>query len=224
MGCYCRTKRISENTYKDETVLQNNNALELNSDAYHYDALGRNLGYKISFDLEKNVYQRVWNKSKRKKESNVHALLKSETLSGYVKAEPMIRICYKSIRIEGDARYFISEGSLRMKVGRLVYQGNNETLISHEKRHKEIWSDSKYSGSWTLEFSVASSKTKKEICENAVEIMWWQKISVKLSDLYNAQNAWDDYDTNNNCKDRIDVNAELINNYNSLISQICLKK
>lgn len=54
--------------------------------------------------------------------------------------------------------------------------------------------------------------------------MWWQKISVKLSDLYNAQNAWDDYDTNNNCKDRIDVNAELINNYNSLISQICLKK
>ncbi|OWV06452.1 hypothetical protein [Fibrobacter sp. UWH3] len=137
MGCYCRTKRTSENTYKDETVLQNNNALELNSDAYHYDALGRNLGYKISFDLEKNVYQRVWNKSKRKKESNVHALLKSETLSGYVKAEPMIRICYKSIRIEGDARYFISEGSLRMKVGRLVYQGNNETLISHEKGIKK---------------------------------------------------------------------------------------
>ncbi|OWV08797.1 MULTISPECIES: hypothetical protein [unclassified Fibrobacter] len=77
-------------------------------------------------------------------------------------------------------------------------------------------------GHWNSQ--LRHQKQKKEICGNAVEIMWWQKISVKLSDLYNVQNAWDDYDTNNNCKDRIDVNAELINNYNSLISQICLKK
>lgn len=214
-------KRISENTFKDTTGLLNSDALELNNNERHYDALGRNLVYKMSFNFEKTAYQKVRNKPKNKKMSNVQALLKSETLRGYVKAEPIMRICYKSIRTEGDTRYFASEGSLRMKVDKLVYQGNNETLIAHEKRHKEIWSDSKYSGSWTLEFSATSSKTKKEICENAVEIMWWQKISVKLGDLYNAQNAWDDQDTNNECKDRINVNAELIKNYNNLVSQTC---
>ena len=46
-------KQMSEYVFYNDTVLLDNDALELNSDARYYDVLGRNLEYKMSFNLEK---------------------------------------------------------------------------------------------------------------------------------------------------------------------------
>lgn len=132
-----------------------------------------------------------------------------------------MRVCYKYLRTEGNTKFYASEGSLRIIVGKLVYQGNDKRLIAHEKKHKEIWSDSQYSGKWTIEFSATLSKTKKEICKSAVEIMWWQKMKDVLNKLYTAQNEWDDKDENNECKERIDINSVLTENYEILMAKTC---
>ena len=214
-------KQMSEYVFYNDTVLLDNDALELNSDARYYDVLGRNLEYKMSFNLEKTVYQKVRNESKNNKMLRAQALPKSNILSGYVKGTPKMRVCYKYLRTEGNTKFYASEGSLRIIVGKLVYQGNDKRLIAHEKKHKEIWSDSQYSGKWTIEFSATLSKTKKEICKSAVEIMWWQKMKDVLNKLYTAQNEWDDKDENNECKERIDINSVLTENYEILMAKTC---
>lgn len=42
-----------------------------------------------------------------------------------------------------------------------------------------------------------------------------------LNKLYTAQNEWDDKDENNECKERIDINSVLTENYEILMAKTC---
>ena len=101
------------------------NIVDLNSTNYYYDVLGRNLRYHIGFYSEQHIYKKSAQES-----SNIS--LQATTLSGYVEGIPRMNICIKKDKIEGVVKYLNIKGSLRIVVGKLHYQGNDERLIAHE--------------------------------------------------------------------------------------------
>ncbi|SOE76723.1 hypothetical protein SAMN05720781_2279 [Fibrobacter sp. UWT3] len=59
-------------------------------------------------------------------------------------------------------------------------------------------------------------------CVSAFDRLWGFDVRDLLAELYQRQNDWDDEDKNNTCNSRIDINAELVKNYDNLKS-ICNK-
>lgn len=192
---------------------------QISSSNSHYDVLGRNLKYSINLNLDYIVYKKI---STKMRYQSMRMLAKSTVLSGYVEGKPIMNICLKENKQEGVIKSFIINGSLRISVGKLHYEGNDANLIAHEKRHKEIWSDSKYNKSWNQTISTTTSESAYNTCVSAFDRLWGFDVRDLLAELYQRQNDWDDEDKNNTCNSRIDINAELVKNYDNLKS-ICNK-
>jgi hypothetical protein len=206
-------KRTEKNVVKYANITENNMENSI-STIYYYDLLGRNLEYHASLNLEQPIYS-------KRKSKKLNILSKESSLNGYVKGTPRLNICIKENKIEGVVKYLKIKGSLRIVVGNLHYQGNDGYLIAHEKKHKEIWSDAKYRKNWEYIATVTTSQTIYEACMTAFERLWGLEIQKSLTDVYKAQNDWDDEDEHNACESRIDINQELVENKAKLLRGAC---
>ena len=206
-------KRTEKNVVKYANITENNMENSI-STIYYYDLLGRNLEYHAGLNLEQPIYS-------KRKSKKLNILSKESSLNGYVKGTPRLNICIKENKIEGVVKYLKIKGSLRIVVGNLHYQGNDGYLIAHEKKHKEIWSDAKYRKNWEYIATVTTSQTIYEACMTAFERLWGLEIQKSLTDVYKAQNDWDDEDEHNACESRIDINQELVENKAKLLRGAC---
>ena len=167
-------KRTEKNVVKYTNITENDMENSV-STIYYYDLLGRNLEYRVSLNLEQPIYS-------KRKSKKLYILSKASSLNGYVKGTPRLNICIKEDKIEGVVKYLKIKGSLRIVVGNLHYQGNDDYLIAHEKKHKEIWSDAKYRKNWEYIATVTTSQTIYEACMTAFERLWGQEIQESLTD------------------------------------------
>ncbi len=206
-------KRTEKDVVKFANLAEND-IVNLNSTNYYYDVLGRNLRYHTNLNLEQPIYA-------KRNSKTLNILSKTTTLSGYVKGTPRMNICIKKDKVEGVVKYLNIKGSLRIVVGKLHYQGNDERLIAHEKEHKKIWSDEKYKKSWNYVATVTTSQSIYEACLTAFERLWGMEVQDLLIDVYTRQNNWDDDDENNSCESRIDINHDLAENKAKLLSGAC---
>ena len=195
-------KQQSKESESYEELSTINDGVNIINKIYYYDALGRN----ISKNKLKNKKSYFINFKDLESEQSLvtHILKRDKTYSGYVKGSVVINWC--ETKKEKDGEYKINHIKVSMNVisGPIHVESNDERLIAHEKKHKDIWDDEKYKKTQTLTVSIPKNKTKKEVCELEAERSW-AYVRDDLYDLYTRHNNWDDSDPNNFSHARLNI-------------------
>lgn len=195
-------KQQSKESESYEELSTINDGVNIINKIYYYDALGRN----ISKNKLKNKKSYFINFKDLESEQSLvtHILKRDKTYSGYVKGSVVINWC--ETKKEKDGEYKINHIKVSMNVisGPIHVESNDERLIAHEKKHKDIWDDEKYKKTQTLTVSIPKNKTKKEVCELEAERSW-AYVRDDLYDLYTRHNNWDDSDPNNYSHARLNI-------------------